>query len=219
VTISDEGLELLHALNPKLSVELVPKTCWYSNVRTNTTRAEWEKCKKYAKTKSNSKCEICGSVGSRWAVECHEIWHYDDATGVQKLLDLIALCPRCHEVKHYGYAELNNAGERAFLHLTEVNGWTPAVTALYLTLVNLQWEKRSTRPWVLDISVLAEIMNNNSTGDPVAECDPAGSTLTARRERAMGQNDLRLKYIKELEEFMQLENVDKDGDTDNDVSR
>jgi hypothetical protein len=33
-------------------------------------------------------------------LECHEEWDYDDETHVQKLTGLIALCGRCHRVKH-----------------------------------------------------------------------------------------------------------------------
>ena len=34
----------------------------------------------------------------------HEVWDYDDARRVQRLVRLIALCPACHEVKHLGLA-------------------------------------------------------------------------------------------------------------------
>lgn len=32
---------------PKLTIELVPKTCWFSNVRSNVTPSQWNKLKKY----------------------------------------------------------------------------------------------------------------------------------------------------------------------------
>ncbi|MEJ7872263.1 MAG: hypothetical protein WKF67_08375 [Rubrobacteraceae bacterium] len=37
-------------------------------------------------------------------LECHEEWEYDEATGVQRLSGLVALCTRCHQVKHWNWA-------------------------------------------------------------------------------------------------------------------
>ena len=80
----------------KLTIELVPRMCWYSNVRTNVTREKWDIIRKECYRKSNYKCEICGDKGTTHPVECHEIWEYDDVNYVQKLIGFIALCPNCH---------------------------------------------------------------------------------------------------------------------------
>jgi len=37
----------------------------------------------------------------RVSLHCHEEWEYDDAIRVQKLANLVALCSRCHLVKHW----------------------------------------------------------------------------------------------------------------------
>lgn len=145
------------SLKPKLKVELVPRSAWWENVRSNVTRGEWEKCKRYVKERSSSRCEICGGVGKRYPVDCHEIWEYDELTGVQKLVDLIALCPSCHEVKHLGRAFATGNAARALEHLAAVNEWSMVTVEAYAHMVLKQWEARSQIRWELDISFLEQI--------------------------------------------------------------
>ena len=42
----------------------------------------------------------------RVSLQCHEEWAYDDETLVQKLTGLVALCSRCHLVKHWYVASV-----------------------------------------------------------------------------------------------------------------
>jgi hypothetical protein len=46
--------------------------------------------------------------------EVHEHWDYDDATGVQALRWLLALCRGCHASTHYGLAEVQGRDGEAF---------------------------------------------------------------------------------------------------------
>lgn len=138
----------------RLSVELVPSTAWWSNVRSNVSRREWEICKRFVRERSGGRCEICGGRGSRWPVECHEIWGYDDDRQLQTLVDLIALCPSCHEVKHIGRALAVGNGPRAIAHLCHVNGWSPHHAESYIEVQLEIWSLRSTHAWALDISFL-----------------------------------------------------------------
>lgn len=138
----------------RLSVELVPATCWYTNVRSNVSRADWEKCKRFVKERSGERCEICGGRGRRYPVDCHEIWEYDEDTLTQRLVDLIALCPSCHEVKHLGRAMRIGNGNRAVAHLMKVNGWSESRAEQYCMLVFQIWQMRSAYEWRLDISFL-----------------------------------------------------------------
>jgi len=82
---------------PKLEIELVPKTCWWSSVRSTLTQKEWDKLRFQSYEKAKNVCEICGKTGLeqgfKHKLECHEIWKYDDKTLTQKLLGLISLCP------------------------------------------------------------------------------------------------------------------------------
>lgn len=138
----------------RLTIELVPRTCWYSNVRSNVSENEWAMLRRTTAAQANYRCEICGGRGDRWAVECHERWEYDDARHVQKLLGLIALCPACHEVKHIGLAGVKGRGEIAVKHLAKVNGWTIEQADAYVGECFDVWKKRSEYNWDLDMSYL-----------------------------------------------------------------
>lgn len=142
-----------------LTVELVPKTCWYSNVRSEVDSATWNEMRRQTAKKAENLCEICGGRGPNHPVECHEIWNYDDTQLIQKLDGLIALCPACHEVKHIGLAGANGRADEAAAHLRWVNRWTEAETEIYLDSVWETWEKRSQQRWKLDLSWLEDNFN------------------------------------------------------------
>lgn len=139
----------------RLTVELVPRTAWWSNVRSNVSRSDWEKCKRFVRARSGDQCEVCGGRGRKWPVECHEEWSYDDDAQIQTLVGLIALCPSCHEVKHYGRAELVGNGERAFQHLLNINEWSIERGHSYVALQYAIWHTRSPMDWMLDVNFLS----------------------------------------------------------------
>jgi len=146
--------DLYNALTMKLTIELVPQTCWFSNVRSSVSSKDWDKLKLLTSKAAGNKCEICGGVGRQWPVECHEIWEYDDAKKIQRLRGLIALCPNCHEVKHIGYAKVRGRAEMATKHLCKVNNLTAVQGTNYVRASFLQWRDRSQHKWTLDISFL-----------------------------------------------------------------
>lgn len=139
-----------------LTIELVPKTSWYKNVRSIISKAEWDKLKKITCSRAGYRCEICGGRGVRWPVECHEIFAYDDERHVQKLISLMALCPACHEVKHIGLAGLRGKGNSAWAHLAKVNGWSIEDAELYIEGCFEIWQRRSCHQWKLDLSYLKQ---------------------------------------------------------------
>lgn len=140
----------------KLSVELVPKTAWYSNVRSNVPPAEWDRLRKKVYAKAGYVCEICGGVGKKHPVECHEVWEYDDTKHIQKLVRMIALCPACHSTKHLGRAKAIGLFHLAMRQLMSVNGWTHTEANQYCKQVFEKWADRSQHPWKLDLSGLSQ---------------------------------------------------------------
>jgi len=142
----------------KLTIELVPKTSWYSNVRSNVKPAEWDRIRKKCYAAANNKCELCNDVGTnqgvRHAVECHEIWHYDDDTKKQTLTGLIALCPRCHKTKHPGLANIKGEMEIVIRQLMVVNKMERDAAEDYIRESFDVWRERSEHDWELDISFL-----------------------------------------------------------------
>lgn len=154
---------------PPLACELVPRSAWWTNVRSNVSRADWEKCKAYSKTKTPGTCIICGGVGDRYATEAHEIWRYDDEyivkrgqvhTGLQTLVDIWPLCTLCHRVKHLGRTRETSgpqAWARVIEHMQRVNQMSDNVLEQYIALQFQIWEIRSTMKWELDLSFLKEV--------------------------------------------------------------
>jgi 5-methylcytosine-specific restriction endonuclease McrA len=143
----------------KLTIELVPQTCWFSNIRDHVNKPTWDILRRHTYKQAKYKCEICGGVGSKHPVECHEIWHYDDEKYIQKLIALIALCPNCHQVKHIGLARVRGKEDEAKKHLAKVNNWSNLEVENYLTTVWNQWQKRSQVEWKLDLSWLEDNFN------------------------------------------------------------
>lgn len=148
----------------KLPVELVPRTAWWTNVRSHVTMSEWEKCKRYAKAKTGGVCIVCGDVGTnqgrRYAVEAHEIWAYDDTRKIQTLVDIVPLCPRCHQCKHLGRSRATmdiNQWTRLIQHFMDVNQMPEGLVEGYLMNVFDVWERRSEHKWELDVSFLEGI--------------------------------------------------------------
>jgi hypothetical protein len=145
---------------PKLTVELIPTTCHYSNVRTTVKKQEWDKIRFISYEAAGHKCEICGNVGKNQGynhnVECHEIWEYDDANHIQKLVGLISLCPICHQVKHIGRAIAMGRHQEAYNQLMKVNKWTPKQVEKHILESFELHKERSKYEWDLDISILAD---------------------------------------------------------------
>lgn len=141
-----------------LTIELVPKTAWYTNVRSNVSKEEWDRIRKKSYQNAGYVCEICGDTGlnqnHKHPVECHEIWQYDDLNHVQKLTGLISLCPNCHTVKHPGLAQMKGKLETVIRQLQKVNSMTFEEAAEYLQESFLKWIDRSQHEWTLDIEYL-----------------------------------------------------------------
>ncbi len=140
----------------KLTIELVPATCWFSNVRAVLTNKQWDVLKHRVYSAAYDTCEICGGIGPKHPVECHEIWHYDDKKLIQKLVGMIALCPDCHMVKHIGLAQIQKKGDLAIKHLMKVNKLKKTDAEKYVAECFKKWAERSQKKWKLDISHLKE---------------------------------------------------------------
>ena len=141
---------------PRLTIELVPKTCWFSNVRSEVTGKAWDKIRRAVAQAAGQCCEVCGGRGPKWPVECHEVWEYRDETRVQRLVRMIALCPDCHQVKHMGLANVKGKGEEAVNHLAKINGWGIEEANRYVESAFDLWNQRSQVEWTLDLTALRQ---------------------------------------------------------------
>jgi hypothetical protein len=137
-----------------LFIELIPGTAWGSNVRSRVYRPVWDRLRRAAYAAAGNVCELCGGVGRRHRLECHEVWEYDESRRVQRLVRLIALCPACHAVKHYGRMMNKRQAEEAAAHLMAVNGWDRETTRAHIREAISTWQRRSKGPWTVDLFAL-----------------------------------------------------------------
>ena len=137
----------------KLNFELVPDSCWYSNLRSGLPKEAWDKIRKKAYARAGGKCMICGAPSTR--LEAHEQWEYDDEEGVQKLVNVVAVCRACHEVIHIGRTQLMGREREASEHFMKVNGCTYAEYRKALGEANEAHRRRNlVLEWKLDLSYL-----------------------------------------------------------------
>lgn len=140
-----------------LSIELVPKTAWFNNLRSYLSKTEWDEVRKRCYSRANHKCEICGGKGPKWPVECHEIWEYKN--NQVSLVDLISLCPDCHEVKHIGLAQIKGNFERALNHFIKVNRCSKQEALSHIENAFGVWRERNKTIWQLNVDYLKTYLN------------------------------------------------------------
>jgi hypothetical protein len=137
-----------------LQIEMVPRTCFFSNLRSNLSAKDWQKLRVWSIDRAGGRCEICGSRNGGRGLECHEIWEYDEETYTQHLRGLVALCRECHRAKHLALARMKGWEGAARLHLMRVNRWTPSQADSYIEDAFILFENRSQYEWKLNISWL-----------------------------------------------------------------
>lgn len=143
--------------NLKLTIELIPSTAWFKNLRNVVGDANWDVIKKACYQNANYRCEICGGRGPKWPVECHERWQFTEGRII--LEGLIALCPSCHEVKHIGFASTRGRLEHARRHFMKVNGISLEEANEYIVSAFSLFEKRSKKDWELDFTYLDKYLS------------------------------------------------------------
>jgi hypothetical protein len=137
----------------KLTIELVPFTSWYNNLRKYISKKDWDKIRKRTYAEYGHRCGICGAEGR---LNCHEIWEYDDKKHIQKLKGFIALCDMCHHVKHIGPAGiLASEGkldyEKVVKHFMKVNNCDDKIFKKHRERAFDEWRKRSQHEWCADL--------------------------------------------------------------------
>ena len=137
----------------KLTVELVPKPLWDLNPRKAMGKSRWDKVRRDVYAKYDDRCGICDADER---LEAHEIWDYDDENLVQKLVDFIALCKPCHQVKHFGRSSILADRDLIDLeslvdHFVKINNCSKEELQRHVEEVGDKWEKRSAKQgWECD---------------------------------------------------------------------
>lgn len=138
----------------KLSFELVPEECWYSNLRSVLSQSEWDVIRKDAYKRYRYRCACCGASGR---MEAHEKWSYDEGKALQKLEEVVALCRGCHEVVHIGRTQLMGRQMDAMEHYMKVNQCSQMDFHAALQAANEEYLRRNKiEGWVTDLTWLKE---------------------------------------------------------------
>lgn len=170
-----------------LFVDLVPSSCWFTNVRSCVGEKDWERLRRMITSRAGHRCEACGRgedrTARRW-LEAHERWAYDEATLTQHLRRLVCLCTDCHTVTHFGLATVRGLDAQALAHLAAVTGMSPAQARRHVDEAFQIWEERSRRRWTLDLRVLTDAgVTLTPPPDAGGRAGAAGEGLRAARAR------------------------------------
>lgn len=138
-------------MQPRLFVDLVPRSAWFSNLRSELTPAEWDLARRKTYRNAGMLCQACGGKGPTHPVEAHERWHFCEETAVQTLTGIDALCPACHEATHYGLARVRGREAFARAQLKKVNGWTDReINAHVAKAMDAYVRRTEIEDWTLD---------------------------------------------------------------------
>lgn len=173
-----------------LFVDPVPSSCWFTNVRSAVVPRDWERLRKMVYRRAGQRCEACGAGknadASRW-LEAHERWTYLRAQPsgrlVQRLVRLVCLCTACHQVTHFGHAQVTGREQDALEHLCHVNGWTAQQAWAHVDAAAQKWRRRSEHTWELDLSILTDA-GVTITPPPAAAERPEHAATALRDARA-----------------------------------
>src|SRR4051794_8076742 len=141
-----------------LFVDLVPSTCWFTNVRSCVDEGQWDALRSMVYRRAGNRCGACGAPRGRdrQRLEAHARWAYDEDAYSQTLRRLIALCWSCHRATHFGFAQVTGTSAEAKAHLRAVNGWSASEADAHIDWAFELWERRSAHKWRLDLSILTK---------------------------------------------------------------
>ena len=145
-----------------LFVDLIPRSCWFFNVRTCVIASDWDKLRHYVYERVNYVCECC-LINTKETIingnlEAHERWDYDHVNKIQTLKRIVALCHQCHQTTHIRFAGIRGKKDEAVAHLKKVRNFTDFECDLHIENASSLWYERNKYNWNLDLSL---IENNN----------------------------------------------------------
>lgn len=140
---------------PTLSVDLIPSTCWFTNIRSCVSKEDWKRIAMGVRRRAGKQCELCGGKDAPTEgvfLEPHE--RFDYVGGVQVLRRLVCACSRCHKAIHFGHAQATGQEAAAWERLATVNQWDDAQIKQHVRHAFDVWAARSRQDWTLDIGII-----------------------------------------------------------------
>lgn len=125
----------------KLTINLLPKGAWNNDFSKTLSKKDWEKLRQYPLERAKGKCEICGFETND--LDVHEEWEFNTEKKTQTLKAIVAICTRCHGVKHFKNSVRLSYGEEAQKHFMKVNNASEMVFAGHLNKALLEYNERN----------------------------------------------------------------------------
>ena len=113
---------------------------------------KWQGIRQKEFSRTNGRCESCGGQ----ARSLHEIWDYDDARHVQRLVGFEPVCELCSLTQHMGRAHEIGRGAEAEQQIARVNGISLEQVGTMLQTAAIVWMARNEHSWTQDLSWLRD---------------------------------------------------------------
>lgn len=157
---------------------MVPQALWGRNLRALLSKEDWDRIRKDTYVRAGYRCRVCGGKGPDWPVEADEGWHYDDQARVQTLRGVIALCPKCHDVRHWGKTMREGRADLALAWMAELNCWSIGQATACANRAMEEWSARSQwTDWRCDIEWATRFYGVTARQDGEMEARRRNSTL------------------------------------------
>jgi hypothetical protein len=134
----------------ELNLEPIPVPCWDSGLESLLSKDQWDQLQTRTYIEAKYCCQICDEEASK----CHVRWYYDDVTKTQILEGLIALCSKCHCVKHMVHPYIKGKGYETIEHLRKINKMSFQEAEKYVEECFALWNFRNSFNWKVDLSWL-----------------------------------------------------------------
>jgi hypothetical protein len=184
------------AFGSGLFVDMVPNSCWFTNVRSCVEPVDWGRLRRMVYGRAGLQCEICSApqapAKKQW-LDAHERWEYTEDL-VQRLRRIICLCQLCHDMTHYGFLVTRyqrgqvseEYANRVLAHFQRVTGFTDEQGEAHIAEAWKLWEWRNQFDWTLDLSMVTAAGIQVRTPPEAAERAEVGSDQAEADRRQWG---------------------------------
>lgn len=123
----------------KLTIDLLPKGAWNNDLSKTLSKKDWDTLREFCYKKAQGKCQICGAQTND--LDAHEVWEFNIKDKTQTLKDIVAICTKCHGVKHFKNSSRLGFAQSAKQHFMRVNNSSEIEFASHLTKAILDYEE------------------------------------------------------------------------------
>lgn len=127
--------------NFKLTIDLLPKGAWNNDFSKTLSKKDWDTLRFACYKKANHRCQICGFQTDE--LDAHEVWEFDLQHKTQTLKNIIAICGKCHGVKHFKNSVRLGFGKQAKEHFIKTNKCSEIDFINHLLEAKINYDERN----------------------------------------------------------------------------